>query len=65
MSASPVWKTNNQSQLCLLPPSYDDFVPDNHPVRIVNIIIDQIDISAIELTYKGGGTSSYHPRDLS
>ena len=64
MKASPVWKTNNQSQLSLLPPSYDDFVPDNHPVRTVNTIIDQIDISAIERTYKGGGTSSYHPRDL-
>lgn len=64
MKASPVWKTNNQSQLSLLPPSYDDFVPDNHPVRIVNTIIDQIDISCIERTYKGGGTSSYHPRDL-
>ena len=64
MKASPVWKTNNQSQLSLLPPSYDDFVPNNHPVRIVNTIIDKIDISCIERTYKGGGTSSYHPRDL-
>lgn len=64
MKASPIWKTNNQSQLSLLPPSYDDFVPDNHPVRIVNTIINQIDISSIERTYKGGGTSSYHPRDL-
>jgi len=64
MKSSPVWKTNNQSQLSLLPPSYDDLVPQNHPVRIVNAIINQIDISCIERTYKGGGTSSYHPRDL-
>jgi transposase len=64
MKAIPVWKTNNQSQLSLLPPSYDDFVPENHPVRIVDAIINQIDISSIERTYKGGGTSSYHPRDL-
>ena len=64
MKSSPVWKTNRQSQLSLLPSSYDDFVPDNHPVRIVNTIINQIDISSIERTYKGGGTSSYHPRDL-
>jgi len=64
MKTSPVWKINNQSQLSLLPPSYDDFVPKNHPVRIVNTIIDQIDIRSIEKTYKGGGTSSYHPRDL-
>ena len=64
MKSSPVWKTNHQSQLSLLPPSYDDFISENHPVRIVNGIINQIDISCIERTYKGGGTSSYHPRDL-
>src|SRR5690606_29308082 len=52
------------SQLSLLPPSYDDFVPEHHPVRIVNSILDQIDIACIEKTYKGGGTSSYHPSDL-
>lgn len=64
MKAAPVWKTNNQSQLRLLPPSYDDFIPTNHPVRVVNTILDQVDISCIERTYKGGGTSSYHPRSL-
>jgi transposase len=64
MKASPVWKTNSQSQLSLLPPSYNDFVSENHPVRIINSIINQIDISSIEKSYKGGGTSSYHPRDL-
>lgn len=64
MKTSPVWKTNHQSQLSLLPPSYDDFIPVNHPVRVVNTILDQVDISGIERSYKGGGTSSYHPRAL-
>ncbi|TQO36147.1 transposase [Arenibacter algicola] len=64
MKSNVVWKTNSQTQLSLLPPSYDDLVPENHPVRIVNIILDRIDIRSIENTYKGGGTSSYHPRDL-
>ena len=64
MKAKVVFKTYDQSQLSLLPPSYDDLVPVNHPVRIVNTIIDQIDISALERSYKGGGTSSYHPRML-
>ncbi|WP_449405553.1 transposase [Mesonia aquimarina] len=39
-------------------------VPVNHPVRIVNTIIDQIDIADLERSYKGDGTSSYHPRML-
>ena len=64
MKSNPVWKTNHQSQLSLLPPSYDDFVPENHSVRIVNAIIDQIGISSIESTYKGECSSSYHSRDL-
>jgi len=61
MSKKVVFKTYNQDQLSLLPPSYDELVPKNHPVRIVNTIIDHIDISELEKTYKGGGTSSYHP----
>ena len=64
MNKQVVWKPNQQDQLSLLPPSYDDLVPKHHPVRIVNTIIDQIDISSIEKSYKGGGTSSYHPKVL-
>lgn len=64
MKRTQVWKTNHQSQLSLLPPSYDDLVPANHPVRIVNTILDGVDLSSIEATYKGGGTSSYHPKVL-
>ena len=64
MSRKVVWKTNDQDQLSLLPPSYDDLVPKNHPVRIVNSILDGIDLGILERTYKGGGTSSYHPKVL-
>nr|WP_252723205.1 hypothetical protein [Tamlana agarivorans] len=35
MSRKVVFKTYNQDELSLLPPSYDDLVPVNHPVRIV------------------------------
>ena len=64
MSKKVVFKTYDQDQLSLLPPSYDDLVPANHPVRIVNTIMDNVDISTLEQSYKGGGTSSYHPRML-
>ena len=47
MSRKVVFKTYNQDQLSLLPASYDDLVPKNHPVRIVNTIIDHVDISAL------------------
>lgn len=47
MNRKVIFKTYTQEQLSLLPPSYDDLVPKNHPVRIVNTIIDQVDISSL------------------
>lgn len=59
-----VFKHDNQNQSALFPVSYESFIPEGHPVRVVNKIIDRLDISDILSTYKGGGTSSYHPRVL-
>ena len=64
MRKKVIFKTYHQDQLSLLPPSYDDLVPEHHPVRIVNTIVDHLDISILAKSYKGGGTSSYHPRML-
>ncbi|UGU17743.1 IS1182 family transposase [Sinomicrobium kalidii] len=50
--------------MSLLPPSYDELVPQHHPVRIVNTILDSVDLISLEQTYRGGGTSSYHPKVL-
>ena len=57
-------KQYNQNDFLLFPPCIGEFVPENHPVRTVNAILDNIDISDIESTYKGGRTTSYHPRML-
>ena len=54
-------KKYNQNDSLLLPPSLGELISLTHPVRIVNDILDKFDISDIEATYKGGGTSSYHP----
>lgn len=56
------YKSYNQNDRELLPPSLGDFIAANHPVRVVNRIIDSWDISEIENTYKGGGAPGYHPR---
>lgn len=48
----------------LLPPSLDELIEVNHPVLTVNSVIDSIDLSELLKAYKGGGTSSYHPRML-
>ncbi|MFC2112127.1 IS1182 family transposase [Bacteroidota bacterium] len=57
-----VFKDYNPNQMLLLPPSLEEFVPHNHPVRVVNQVVDTIDIDPLLLKYKGGGCSSYHPR---
>ncbi len=48
----------------LLPPSLDELISKMHAVRVVDPVIDQIDIGPLADTYKDGGTSSYHPRML-
>ncbi len=56
------FKSYEQHQVMLLPPSLEDLIPKNHQVRIINNIIDKMNIDSLLATYKGGGTSSYHPR---
>ena len=62
--AKIIHKFYNQNDSLLFPPSLGELIPTNHPVRVVNDILDRLDISELESTYKAGGTSSYHPRML-
>lgn len=39
-------------------------IPSNHPVRLVNQVVDDLNLDHIIKLYKGGGTTSYHPRML-
>ena len=41
-----------------------DMVPAEHPARVVDAVVENLDIRELERTYKGGGTSSYAPRAL-
>ncbi len=62
--AKPLFKAYNQNQQFLLPPSLEDMIAENHPVRVVSEVIDRVDIDIIIKKYKGGGSTSYHPRML-
>ena len=50
------FKEYSQGQVMLLPPSLEDLIDLNHPVRVVNRVIDQIEIDPVIDKYKGGGT---------
>ncbi len=62
--AYPVFKPYTMAQPSLIPPSWDELVPANHIVRVVNRAIESINLEPLLKKYKGGGTSSYHPAML-
>ena len=59
-----VFKPYQYNPQMLLPPSFDELIDKHHPVRLVQKVIAQIDLDPLLKEYKGGGTSSYHPRML-
>jgi len=59
--AEPTFKSEPLRTPSLFPQDIFKEIPENHPVKLVNYIVDNMDISEIMKTYKGGGTSAYHP----
>ena len=60
--AKPVFKSYIQGQSVLFPASLDEKLPADSPARLINHIVDNLDISRVIDTYKFGGRSAYHPR---
>lgn len=58
----PIFKQYNQGQAELFPQRLDDYIGENDPVRLVNQVVNELDLTAIIQSYKGGGTSSFCPR---
>ena len=63
-SQKPTFKAYNQNQILMLPPSLDELVPKEHPVRVVNDVINKINIQPLTDAYESKGCSSYHPQML-
>jgi transposase len=58
----PKFKQYNQGQVELFPQRLDDYIGENDPVRLVNQVVDELDLTTVIQSYKGGGTSSFCPR---
>jgi transposase len=58
----PKFKPYEQGQMMAFPPTLEELIPDGHPVRVVNQVLDKINLAPLLKKYKGGGCSSYHPR---
>jgi transposase len=54
----------DQSTLFLLPPSLQDWLPEDHLARFIVEIVDQLDLSSLKAAYAGRGSQPYNPEML-
>lgn len=57
-----MFRTYDQKQAFLLPPSLSDFIDESHPSHAINDIVDRLDLSQLENRYGDMGQPPYHPR---
>ena len=57
------FKSYNPKQILLLPPSLDEWLPQNHLARFISEVVDQMDLSELINSYRanGQGSAAYHP----
>ncbi len=48
----------SRQQLYLLPPSIDEWLPENHLARFIAEVIDQLDLSRLTNRYTGRGSAT-------
>ena len=58
------FKHYNQKQTILLPYSFDDLIPEQHAVRVVDQIVESINIQPLLKAYNKEGNPGYHPEIL-
>ncbi|MFC5683616.1 IS1182 family transposase [Flavobacterium sp. MAHUQ-51] len=58
------FKHYNQNQTTLLPYSFDEFIVAQHPVRIVNQVVESINIKPLLKAYSEEGNPAYHLKML-
>ena len=62
--AKIAFKNDNQKQILLFPPSLDELIPATHSVRVVDAVIESLNVDTILDSYRGGGNSCFHPRQM-
>lgn len=57
----------NRHQQSLLPASLEDYIADDHPVRVIDALVDKLDLASLGFSKavpKDTGRKPYHPGDL-
>ena len=57
----PRFKECDRDTLFLMPPSLDDWIPEDHLARFVVDIVSRLDLSPIKNAYAGRGSDAYPP----
>jgi len=63
----PHKKGTDRDQLLLLPPSLEDFIEVDNPVRVIEAFTDALDLEKlrfVKVRSKDTGCRPYHPGDL-
>jgi transposase len=58
------FKTFDRETAYLLPPSIDEWLPENHLARFVVEIVSQLDLTPLKRQYAGRGSEAFHPEML-
>ena len=59
-----IFKPHSVHQQTLFPLDLNVLIPENHSARLIDSVVEKLEIPDIISQYKGGGTSSYHPKML-
>ena len=59
-----IFKKYDQKQYVSVPIDISSFIGEGHIARIIDGVVETMDMSVLESYYVGGGSSSYHPKML-
>lgn len=60
--SEPTFKPYQQNQLRLLPLDLSEMIPERHMVRVVDEVVESLDVAKLKALYPGGGAPAYDPR---
>jgi transposase len=60
----PIFKHHSVHQQELFPLNLNALISENHSSRLIDSVVERLEIPDIISQYKGGGSSSYHPKML-
>lgn len=58
------FRAYDQHQMMLLPNSLEDLIPQNHLIRAIDLVVDQLDLIELYNSYGEEGQPAYHPKML-